>query len=93
MYFAHALVLLELSTNAYIVTLQSIFQQPVDDFSQEECRWWTYSALTDRQTLPFIFCPIPEITVLRLILLLIQGFIQDFLLGGGEFFVDAVWHA
>ena len=34
----------------------------VDDFFQEECRWWTYSALTDRQTLSFLFCPILEYT-------------------------------
>ena len=44
----------------------------VDDFSQEECRWWTYSALTDRKTLSFLFCPILENTVLRLILLVIR---------------------
>ena len=66
MYFAHALVLLELSTNAIHVHRDTAVDIPaaVDDCSQEECRWSTYSALTDRQTLSFLFCPILEYTVL-----------------------------
>ena len=55
MYFAHALVLLELSTYAIHVHRDTAVDIPaaVDDFSQEECRWSTYSALTDRQTFFF----------------------------------------
>ena len=80
MYFAHALVLLELSTNTCIHRDIAVdTPAAVDDFPQEECRWWTYSALTDRQTLSFLFCPILEYTVLRLILLPISNKIRSYL--------------